>query len=620
MKFPGMDAWLKETGGSVIGVIRRFPFVVAGAFIAAACAVVIHDNSRFSNPSIQIIVAQKILILAVGGSVFLFGLSLAGERLRGLWRLTVFPGALLVALCWLWLPGSLHDTHQAFWFSYFCLLASIHAFVAVVPYVNGSSVGFWAYNRSLLTRFVEASIYAGVLCGGLELAAVSADKLFMIKLHETLYVYIFVLCVAIFHPFFFLSGISSAKIYAEDTSFPKILKIFTQVVLAPLCAVYGVILYLYGAKIICMRQWPDGWVAMPVLIFSVVGILAWLLLSPLRNEERDRWARWFGANFPRLLVPLTLLLLLSLRIRIREYGFTEFRVLGLVAGSWLLAFAILYSFTRSRDLRIVPGSLFVVGLLMSLGPISASHVAIRSQSGRLEAMFQNIHASPHEKKAISPEKLKKSFTSTLRYLIQWHGKTALPHNVLQVWQEWRDIYKKFNLANGGDDYTITDEISKAVFGEPAPESNSDRSTKGDISSTVYVHVDFSKSFSFQGAKNIYFCPGLGCSSDSTQVTGPFKFFLGTNKEFAAKTAANSKLVNMDAVNTIIMALTKPGTWKPDSTVFKAQGEIMAGEKLRTTFTYDGITYDFVMLSLKAMPADSGGHPCIEDISFLILEK
>src|SRR5437867_4475827 len=94
------------------------------------------------------------------------------------------------------------------------------------------------------------------------------------------------------------------------------------------------ILYTYAIKIIIIRSWPHGWVALPVLLLSGIGILAFLLLSSLRSRPEEKWARWFTTNFPRALAPLSVLLLISVLIRAREYGITEARYIGIVAALW----------------------------------------------------------------------------------------------------------------------------------------------------------------------------------------------------------------------------------------------------------------------------------------------
>lgn len=171
------------------------------------------------------------------------------------------------------------------------VLAAMHFVAALAPYLWGrEGAGFWQYNRRLFLRFCLATLYTFVLTAGLELALLSADKLFDLHLDHA-YGDLYFLMVGCFHPTFFLAGVPRDFVALQsDTEHPRGLKAFTQFALAPFVLVYGAILYAYAVKILWLRNWPHGWVALPVLILSGVGIFASLLLHPLRNEPDERWA------------------------------------------------------------------------------------------------------------------------------------------------------------------------------------------------------------------------------------------------------------------------------------------------------------------------------------------
>ncbi|MBK8672285.1 MAG: DUF4153 domain-containing protein [Bacteroidetes bacterium] len=69
------------------------------------------------------------------------------------------------------------------------------------------------------------------------------------------------------------------------------MRIFAQFILMPLVIIYLVILYLYGGKIIFKVIYQIGWVSNLILTFSVFGILALLLIYPLRNDEKHLWIK-----------------------------------------------------------------------------------------------------------------------------------------------------------------------------------------------------------------------------------------------------------------------------------------------------------------------------------------
>jgi len=372
---------------------------------------------------------MKVMMTAMLGMPLFFSLRMLRERAVRLarWPLEI-AGLPLLAGWFLILPFRPFDGPHIVFIRWLLLLAALHFFTALSPYATGrEGGGFWQFNRRIFLRFCLATLYSGVLTAGLELALLSADKLFNIDLGKS-YADLFLLMAGCFHPVFFLAGVPRDFAALElDSEHPRGLKTFTQFALAPLVAVYTAILYAYALKIVVGRSWPHGWVAMPVLILSGVGILSQLLLHQLRTDPSQKWASWFCRNFPRALAPLSLLLLLSVWERIRAYGVTEERYLGIIAGAWILTWSLIFILSRSAGIRWVPASLAVICLLASFGPLSAGAISKSSQFRRLTAMLQ-AHGLLADGKILLPKtKITlptndyDDLRSTLQYLVSMHG-------------------------------------------------------------------------------------------------------------------------------------------------------------------------------------------------------
>jgi hypothetical protein len=261
----------------------------------------------------------------------------------------------------------------------------------------------------------------------LELALLSAAKLFELDLTNA-YENLFYIMAGCFHPVFFLAGVPCDFVALEsDSEYPRGLKAFTQFALAPLVAVYTGILYAYAFKIIVTRTWPHGWVAMPVLILSGVGILAALLLHPLRAQPSEKWAGWYCRNFPRALAPLSLLLLLSVWERVGTYGVTEQRYLCAAAGGWIFLWGMVFILNKDSGIRWVPSSLSVICVLAAFGPWSAGAISKGSQLRRLTHLLEahgmfvdgKVRALPEN--TMVPSKEYEDIRSTIQYLVATHG-------------------------------------------------------------------------------------------------------------------------------------------------------------------------------------------------------
>ncbi len=281
--------------------------------------------------------------------------------------------------------------------------------------------------------------------------------------------------VGLFHPTFFLAVVPrDFPALDGETDYPRGLKAFTQFALAPLVAVYTAILYAYAIKIIVIRDWPHGWVALPVLLLSGIGILAFLLLSPLRSRSEEKWARWFTTNFPRALAPLSLLLLISVHIRIREYGITESRYIGIVAALWIFAWAIVFVVRRNAGIRWIPSSLAVIAMFCAFGPWSAGDISRMSQVKRLKVMLQayGVWKDDH---AIRPGEIVKlsskessDFEDEINYLVRTHGGQSIrkifePVTRIADWSRvdsWdiaREVGSALRLTHNGYLYTPSEK-------------------------------------------------------------------------------------------------------------------------------------------------------------------
>lgn len=320
----------------VMAAFGRFPYAILCGVIGAGCAIVgIH---RSGNHAVTGQCERLAMTVALGLPLF-FSLRILREREP---RWTRWPLELIgiPLLAWWFFAHSAYPSNEPgiVFMRWGLLLAALHFFAAISPYLRGAEdPGFWQFNRRLFQRFCLATLYTAVLTAGFELALLSADKLFELHLDRA-YGDLWFFMIGCFHPTFFLAGVPRdfAQL-AADTEHPRGLKAFTQFALAPLVLVYGLILYAYAFKIILLRTWPHGWVALPVLILSGVGIFAALLLHPLRRDASEKWAVWFGRVFPPALGPLAALLLLSVRVRISDYGVTEERYAGVVASLWIVA-------------------------------------------------------------------------------------------------------------------------------------------------------------------------------------------------------------------------------------------------------------------------------------------
>ena len=129
--------------------------------------------------------------------------------------------------------------------------------------------------------------------------------------------------------------LSSGRIFQleKDGSYPQILKFFTQFVLIPLLLIYVTILYFYAGKILINWELPRGWVSYLILIFSLFGLLSFLLVHPIAQKKENLWIYSFNRWFYFVLIPLIGLLFWAILYRINLYGITHGRYYVLLLAS-----------------------------------------------------------------------------------------------------------------------------------------------------------------------------------------------------------------------------------------------------------------------------------------------
>ncbi len=434
MKLPS----LRQTAGSALSTLKRFPFAIGIAALGTLAGVILAGWSGEKDTTW--ILLNNIFVTSSLGIALYVTIVLVGERRKwsvaGMVALQVLA-AFLLALYWWTLPQNIYAPPEIYGNRHLLLLLGVHLLAAFAPFAGKGEVnGFWQFNKSLFLRLLEAGLYSFVLWAGLSVALAAVDNLFGIEVRPERYLQLWGIIVGLFNTWFFLSGVpENLELLEQETAYPKGLKVFTQYVLIPLVTVYVLILYAYLIKILIDWDWPRGWVANLVLGFSITGIFSLLLVFPVREHVENRWMKGFTKWYYFAEIPLVAVLLLAVLRRVNEYGITENRFFVIALGVWLAAIVIYFLLSRSASIKNIPASLCVLVFLGSFGPWGAFRVSEQSQLGRLEAILTDAGILRQGKivRASQPVPFEQAqeISSIVRYIHNVHGVTSL--------QPWFDI-------------------------------------------------------------------------------------------------------------------------------------------------------------------------------------
>jgi hypothetical protein len=424
MKFQSVELIIHEAAKA----FRRFSMALICAIIAAGILIYIAELKFSVNDNVNLFYALQSLWL---GMVSYVGLSVFTQRytMRNATVILLNLAVFAAMICFYYAQPEFYTVKS---FSRFViLLIAAHLGVSFAPFLVNTEVnGFWQYNKSLFIRFLTSAIYSAVFYIGLSIALLAIKELFNIDFGDNIYIYLFITVAVVLNTWFFSAGVPSRVIGLEQVrDYPKGLRVFTQYVLLPLVIIYLIILYFYEAKILFTLVWPRGIVSYLVIGFSTLGILALLLVWPLRDDAEHSWIRTFTKRFFLALFPLIVLLCMAIGRRVMEYGVTENRYFIILLSLWLFIVALYFLFSRRKNIKFVPLSLFLAVLLSGFGPWNAFQVSSLSQHSRLEKILQQNKMLVNGKATKSKKEIKKAdqkeIASIVGYMIEVHGVESI---------------------------------------------------------------------------------------------------------------------------------------------------------------------------------------------------
>lgn len=378
-KFPSVQSIITTTQKTSL----RFPLETITAFLGTIIAILLIDEKTDSTEKLYVkIIMCCSLCLVLFLSVSLY-FSVTQKKMWLRFASSLVLGSIGIALVFSF--GEKITQVEAL--QYIVLNIALHLLVSFSGFIpkTYNQNEFWEFNKQLFLRILTAGLYSGFLYGGLALAITAVKNLFDIEIDEHVYGYLFFIIAGIFNTLFFLAGIPDLNTPKSlELNYPKGLKNFTQFVLMPLISIYLVILISYEAKILATFTLPIGWVSYLVLVFSIFGILSFLLVYPIAKEDGNLWMKTFNRWFYYLLIPLLGLLFWAILQRISLYGFTYDRYYVLLLSIWLTIVVIYFLVQKDPKIKFIPISMCVIALLTIIGPQSANSVSKYSQLSRFE--------------------------------------------------------------------------------------------------------------------------------------------------------------------------------------------------------------------------------------------
>ena len=307
-----------------------------------------------------------------------------------------------------------------------------HLVVAFLPFIGNFKINaFWQYNKSLFIRAFTTILYTGVLYAGISGAILAISELFDVDFSEKIYAYLWFIMALPMSVIIFTAGVpTDINELESSTDLPKGLRIFVQFILIPLVVLYLLILYAYMGKIIVQWSLPQGWVTILIMVFSVLGMLAMLLVYPYQHQKENSWVKWYTKGYYVALLPLLILQYVAIFTRIGDYGFTAPRWAVLAITVWLTWITLYNVFFKGRNIVLIPLTLFITTFLFLLGPLSHKSISISSQTAKINRLLTELKLVKNGKLLVykdnpKTDSLMGELYSAARYLNRNYQKTGL---------------------------------------------------------------------------------------------------------------------------------------------------------------------------------------------------
>lgn len=365
-----------------------------------------------------------------------------------------------------------------------------------LPSVNGKT----DFNRVALTHFkavFTSALYAAVLSGGMA-AILAAVDILLFQVDSDVYRYMLSLVWILFAGICDLSLLpefgceEDAQREERAGKYPRFLEILISYIAIPLMGAYTAVLTAYFVKILITHKWPSGQLGPLILAYSAVGLILFVLASLPQNH----FAAWYRRLFPKALIPIVTLQMVSVIIRLRAYGVTESRYYLALFGVFSLVIGIILSIrpvTGNRLIALLAAGFAVISIIP---PVDAFGISRNSQISRLERILEGegmLSGGVLTPKSSATEETKKETSSILSYL---EGHAALDRLswLPQDFVLYEDMETTFGFAPTYSEYDPNTKYTQFFLASNAPLPISGYDISVNVNSSRYDSDDQTISF------------------------------------------------------------------------------------------------------------------------------
>tara|TARA_A100001015_G_scaffold138487_2_gene153469 strand:- start:3651 stop:4943 length:1293 start_codon:yes stop_codon:yes gene_type:complete len=348
------------------------------------------------------------------------------------------------------LEDSVYFQHQ--FYIYFLLLVLLVSFAS---FFNMSMHSFWKFNNILFIKLLQVMVRCVFFVVLYVLVLYVFDYFFNKEFTFYIYHIGIIFIFGIFGCLYFLSHIPNDLTSLEElTPYPKFYYLISSLYFLPTSIFFIFISYAYFAFYYVL-----DWVFhIEITIFTLLGIgfgLFFLIqVELLRTRSTNKVTLFFLKYFYWFILPLSAVNLFYLTQFWFLNGITEFWYISWVLLAWVLLVCFYFIYSRRKDIRLVPVTLFIVCVFLATGPFMPFNISCRSQVYQLksilveEGLFKDNQISFAQKPEFSYENEVK-LKNILAFLDEHHRlgllKSIYPYTIALESLTLRRVLIDFNL-------------------------------------------------------------------------------------------------------------------------------------------------------------------------------
>jgi len=410
--------WITELFRDLIKAVKRFPITVMFLlFSAILVSYIIHIEVQ---PSLII---EKLVFAFLFGTVCSAAIQMFIERfeLEPSRRYVAYVASVAITLAYysVLIPAPSISMEVGIR-TFVAIFAMLCAFVYIPSHKN--SVNFDEILMSHFKSIFISILYSLVLMMGV-FAILGATDTLLFDIDSNTYAYTAVVIWILFAPIYYLSLLpefnskeeSEVNYKNKSSDVSRFLEILISYIAVPLIGAFTLVLMSYFAKILFTFEWPIGELATITLSYSAFGIFVYLLTALIENK----FAKLYKMYFPKFLILIVIMQLISIGIRVNAYGITESRYYVMLFAVYSMITAIILSFKprQKNGLIVLLASIFAI--ISVVPPIDTFTTSRVSQTIRLKYYLEESNILSNgilTPKADVNDNNKQEITSILQYL------------------------------------------------------------------------------------------------------------------------------------------------------------------------------------------------------------